>query len=611
MHRTGIVSTTCGVTAVALLVMSLPVSAASSPSAALQPRISTATSAPAVIKTITVGSNPQGVAVDSADDTVYVANYGSNNISVIDGATATVSGTVAVGNNPVGVAVNQADDTIYVTNSFTPFGLAVIDGRAGSVTTVSVGNTPYGVTVNQADDTVYVANSLPRTVSVMNGRTLSVTTIGVGQDPVGVAVNERDDTVYVINLSSNNVSVINGRTGQRTDDTIAVGVSPRGIAVNQADDTVYVANEFSYNVSVINGRTATVTGTVPAGDRPYGLAVNQTDDTVYVANLQSHNVTVINGRAGLRTDDTVSVGQSPFGVAVDDTGTNAGLVFVTNTSSNSVSVIGQVSPTLGSSTGFAGDSMTISLSVPSLAPGFAMDDSTITAVSFGGAAVTGLTAGVGDTWTMSVPPGSGRVPVLVTFKGGTQASAGSYTYATPPPIAPSAPRDVTATAGDASATINWTAPTWPGSFPVTNYRVTSSPGGMTCLTTELTCAVTGLTNGATYTFTVEALSGAGWGATSMPSNAVTPTAPPTPTITITGSRHGQRITVTGTSTHLTSKTVRPWIKYPGQTAYTQGIAVIPVAADGTFTWSRMTGKKVYVYVAHGTTRSNIVHIPAR
>jgi hypothetical protein len=183
---------------------------------------------------------------------------------------------------------------------------------------------------------------------------------------------------------------------------------------------------------------------------------------------------------------------------------------------------------------------------------------------------------------------------------------------TPAPPTPSGPPgDVSAAAGDASASVAWTAPTSPGSFPVTNYQVTSSPGGTTCLTSALTCTVTGLANGTAYTFTVKALTGAGWGESSTPSNAVTPSAPPTSTILITGGRDGQRITVTGTSMHLTGQTLRPWITFSEQTTYREGIAVIPIGADGTFTWSRKSNKKVYVYVAHGTTRSNIVHIPAR
>jgi hypothetical protein len=39
--------------------------------------------------------------------------------------------------------------------------------------------------------------------------------------------------------------------------------------------------------------------------------------------------------------------------------------------------------------------------------------------------------------------------------------------------------------------------------------------------------------------------------------------------------------------------------------------VIPVSANGTFTWSRKTGKKTYVYVAQGTVKSNTVTVSAR
>ena len=124
-----------------------------------------------------------------------------------------------------------------------------------------------------------------------------------------------------------------------------------------------------------------------------------------------------------------------------------------------------------------------------------------------------------------------------------------------------------------------------------------------------------LANGTSYTFTVTATSPAGTGAASAPSKAVTPTAPPppppTPSILITGSRDGQRIEVSGSAMHLTSQTVRPWIKFRGQSTYSEGTAVIPIAADGTFTWSRKTNRKTYVYVAHTTTKSNMVTIAAR
>ncbi|KGN32414.1 hypothetical protein N798_07485 [Knoellia flava TL1] len=99
---------------------------------------------------------------------------------------------------------------------------------------------------------------------------------------------------------------------------------------------------------------------------------------------------------------------------------------------------------------------------------------------------------------------------------------------TPPVTAPGAPTAVTATAGDTSATVSWTAPTNTGGAPITGYTVTASPGGKTATTTGATTAtLTGLSNGTSYTFTVTATNSAGTSPTSTPSNTITPKAPVT------------------------------------------------------------------------------------
>ena len=534
--------------------------------------------------------------------------------SVAATSTLAVITTIGVGGLPAGVAVDDGDDTVYVTN-LDDSTVSVINGRTGTVAfTIPVGGRPQGVAVNEGDDTVYVTNEASDNVSVINGRTGTVAgTIPVGDRPEGVAVNEGDDTVYVTNLGGNSVWVINGRT-RTVDDTITVGGLPFGVAVNQGDDTVYVTNQGSFTVSVINGRTRTVAGTITVGGAPIGVAVDQGDDTVYVTNYGSGTVSVINGKTGVLTDDTITVGTTPRGVAVvDGSGTNAGLVYVTNFADSTVSVIGRVTPSLGSASGPAGSTVTVTLDVPQV--DYDVDDSTVTSVSFGDDTATGLTAVAGDAWTLTVPAGSGTVPVTVTFNGGLTASAGTFTYGSTPgpnPPAPtpaSAPLDVTATAGDASATVTWKAPTSSGSYPITTYQAISTPPGRTCLVSAptLTCAVTGLANGTAYTFTVQALTGAGWGGTSSPSNTVTPRAAPKPSITITGTRAGERIMVTGTTTGFgVGAILRPWTRFPGQTTYTQGTASILVDAQGGFTWERRTGKTIYISIRSqdGTVESN-------
>jgi hypothetical protein len=97
-------------------------------------------------------------------------------------------------------------------------------------------------------------------------------------------------------------------------------------------------------------------------------------------------------------------------------------------------------------------------------------------------------------------------------------------------LPPAAPTGVAATAGNASANVNWTAPSDGGS-PITSYTVTSYVGSTAQAATTVVgsppatgVTIGGLTNGIAYTFTVTATNAIGTGPPSAQSNAVTPTA---------------------------------------------------------------------------------------
>ena len=152
--------------------------------------------------------------------------------------------------------------------------------------------------------------------------------------------------------------------------------------------------------------------------------------------------------------------------------------------------------------------------------------------------------------TFTVTPNAGYSAVVGGTCGGSLSGS---IYKTNPITAPctvtagfissgsalSAPTNVTATAGNARATVRFTAPASAGS-PITGYTVISNSGGIRAQGTGSPITVTGLTNGTAYTFTVTARNETGTSPPSGPSNSVTPaTVPDAPTNVTATAGNGQ------------------------------------------------------------------------
>ena len=87
---------------------------------------------------------------------------------------------------------------------------------------------------------------------------------------------------------------------------------------------------------------------------------------------------------------------------------------------------------------------------------------------------------------------------------------------------PNAPTIGTATAGDASASVAFTAPSNVGGSAITEYNARSTPGNVTASAASSPINVTGLTNGTAYTFAVWAINSYGPSVFSASSGSVTP-----------------------------------------------------------------------------------------
>jgi YVTN family beta-propeller protein len=298
--------------------------------------------------TLTVGYGPLGIASDSTTGMVYVADPGSDHITVIDSISNTVVTTIDVGSLPWGIAVNPATNLVYVTN-YGSDTVTVINGSTNSViATITVGTQPEGIAINPLLGIAYVANSGSNVVSVINTTSNAVvTSFPVGSIPVSVAVGPSPTyTVFVTNYGSNTVSAISvtvyGLPNAVTNTN--VGSNPWGVVVDPSADSVYVTNSGSGTVTVLNGETYAKIATITVGNTPEDIVLDQANSMAYVTNAGSNTVSIINTvtNAAVKSSSPpvpIPVGPDPVDVALLP---STSLAYVTNSGTDTVSVINLV-----------------------------------------------------------------------------------------------------------------------------------------------------------------------------------------------------------------------------------------------------------------------------
>ena len=259
-------------------------------------------------------------------------------------------------------------------------------------------------------------------------------------------------------------------------------------------------------VPVISGSTVTLTTTV-------GFAFGDTATAAYTQPGTNNLRSTTGGLVVNFTGQSVTNNVSGVATGVTMTGPSGGTVSVASTNFS----VG-VTPGGGTITG------TVIVTPNDSAAGGTFTPTTVSLT-------TGSPAG---TFTYT-PAGTGAKTIAVT-NDGALSNPSNITYTvSAAATAPDAPTIGTATAGDASATVAFTAPVSNGGSTILSYTATSSPGSFTGTLTQAgsgTITVSGLTNGTPYTFTVTATNAIGTGAASGASNQITPAAAAYPRFTV-------------------------------------------------------------------------------
>ncbi len=265
---------------------------------------------------ITVNS-PSGIAIDTVENNtsgiVFVPNKENNMVSVITGNKyfEYVFLNIPVGVNPLDVDVNSITNRIYVANAGSNT-VSVIDYSINNTTfnhttlgNITVGLLPSQISVNPVTNRIYVANAGSNTVSVINGSNNKIIqNISVGIFPSEIGINPITNRIYVANAGSNAssynyVSVIDGITN-RIIENITLGNLPYGghqIAINPSIGTLgtlYVTDPYADNLYIIDASTNKILHNITLPN-PSGIAISTTNNNVYIGNLYNNRTFIIDG----------------------------------------------------------------------------------------------------------------------------------------------------------------------------------------------------------------------------------------------------------------------------------------------------------------------------
>ena len=153
-------------------------------------------------------------AFNESNGLLYLPTPNNNAVTVIDTRTSVVS-MVGTGSVPMAAAVNEVTNRIYVVN-YASSDVTVIDGASNRpLATVKVGLWPQQIAINSRTNMIYVVNTHANSVSVIDGRTNTVAAMApADKGPWAVAVNPVANLILVANRLSDKVTVIDGHTNQ-------------------------------------------------------------------------------------------------------------------------------------------------------------------------------------------------------------------------------------------------------------------------------------------------------------------------------------------------------------------------------------------------------------
>lgn len=287
----------------------------------------------------------------------YVSNGGANTVTVLDLVFVRVDRTLAVGQNPTGMAVNPKRNEVYVVNTASG-NVSVIDAEANRVVaTIPVRRQPYAISVDGDGRRAYVANAGSNNVSVLDlveRRELMAAPTGAQPGMARISPDMR--SLVVTNRGSGSVSIFEtsrGRDGRlpalRLRATIGGCPGATDAVVVMDSSKAFIACSAGHQVMAVNLAAAPnswaarqnpslttdyLLAMLDVGPGPVHLALKPDGGEIFVSNFNSDSISEI-ATGTNEVGGTYTIANKPAHAVVSD---DNGTLWISNFGADSVSL---------------------------------------------------------------------------------------------------------------------------------------------------------------------------------------------------------------------------------------------------------------------------------
>ena len=295
----------------------------------------TFTNAQAIEDSVIVGDFPRDIELDPILNNLYVPNYESGTVSVIDANSMIIKDTIIINeqnSHPTQIVVDENRHLVFLSDKISGK-LTVIDGTNGEIiSSKEIGESLWELEINKDNGKLYVSDLINNEIIIVDTENFEIIkSIPVSSSPWDVEINQNTNTIYVATGTSEIIYVINGNTDSIVNE-INPGMKPWGLSINEKKGLLYATSWDSSKIIAIDLQNEQILYEIPVLSGVWQMTTNQNNGVTVIANEHANELCLLDEDS--RQFQKITVLDSPQSIT---TSPISNIIYVTNPLSNSAS----------------------------------------------------------------------------------------------------------------------------------------------------------------------------------------------------------------------------------------------------------------------------------